>query len=79
MIRDATGVTPTLLPAPRPRATDAPPEAAPQRNPAMRLEPALNLVVVEFRAFDGTTSFSIPSPRELDAYRQQAGVPDPTR
>jgi hypothetical protein len=41
----------------------------PMFNPHMRIEAALNLVVLEFRDADGTVNRSIPSPREIDAYR----------
>jgi hypothetical protein len=74
MIRDAAGVTPTPLPAsPRNTAPSpapaAPPASPPVPNPRLRIEAALNLVVLEFRDGGGEVSLSIPSARELDAYR----------
>ncbi|MGG5808881.1 hypothetical protein [Falsiroseomonas sp. CW058] len=80
MIRDATGVTAALpVPAARqgaeaaqpatPPLPAAAPELAAQFNPALRLDPALNLVVIEFRGADGEVLRSIPSEREIAAYR----------
>jgi hypothetical protein len=75
------------------RAAPAPPgaaEAGPALsipNPSLRLDASLGLVVLEFRNADGT-SRTIPSERELKAYRnavpplpgaQQGGPPDPAK
>jgi hypothetical protein len=75
MIRDAAGVTALRAGQPTPRnpaaeagATPASP-AAPVPNPSLRIEPALNLVVLEFRDGTGEVARTIPSPREIDAYR----------
>jgi hypothetical protein len=52
-------------------------------NPSMRLDAALGLVVIEFRDSAGSVSTSIPSERQLQAYRQyersrsEAGQPGP--
>jgi hypothetical protein len=48
-------------------------------NPALRMDPELGLVVLEFRDARGEVSASIPTSRELDAYRQAArtGAPPP--
>jgi hypothetical protein len=85
MIRDATGVMPTPSQAPIRPAQATPPAATdggaaprvPLLNPRMRIDPALNLVVLEFRGHDGELSRSIPSPREIDAYR--SGEAEPAR
>ena len=49
----------------------APPvrRASPIPNPQMRLDPALGLVVIEFRDTSGAVTTSIPSQRQLSAYR----------
>lgn len=39
-------------------------------NPQLRLDPALGLVVIEFRDESGAITTSIPSQRQLDAYRR---------
>ncbi len=38
-------------------------------NPALRLDPTLGLVVIEFRDPSGSVTSSIPSQRQLQAYR----------
>ena len=43
--------------------------ASPNPNPQLRLDPALGLVVIEFRDASGTITTSIPSQRQLEAYR----------
>lgn len=52
-------------------ATHAPQaqSASPMPNPQLRLDPALGLVVIEFRDASGTVTTSIPSQRQLNAYR----------
>ena len=48
----------------------APPVASPPLpNPQLRIDPALSLVVIEFRDNGGEVALSIPSPKELQAYR----------
>ena len=50
-------------------------------NPQLRLDAALGLVVIEFRDESGTVTTSIPSQRQLDAYRmweQQHNAPPAT-
>lgn len=79
MIRDATGasaVTAAAQPRPTPAAQPggAPATTADEVlgvNPRLRIDPALNLVVIEFRDDTGEVRDSIPSPRELAAYREQ--------
>lgn len=75
MIRDAAGVIAIRpgQPAQRSAAPGPAPApvgpAVPVPNPAIRIEPALNLVVLEFRDGSGEVARTIPSPREIDAYR----------
>jgi hypothetical protein len=45
---------------------------SPIPNPSLRLDPALGLVVIEFRNHAGVVSRSIPSQRELEAYQKWA-------
>ncbi|WP_270936526.1 hypothetical protein [Falsiroseomonas oryzae] len=45
-------------------------------NPSLRLDAALNLVVIEFRDSAGEVMASIPSPRELSAYRVSGPTPE---
>ncbi|NGM21316.1 hypothetical protein G3576_14935 [Roseomonas stagni] len=53
-------------------APAAPAESAPAMpNPRLRIDPALSLVVIEFRDSVGEVSLSIPTPKELEAYRDQ--------
>jgi len=46
-------------------------------NPSLRLDPALGLVVMEFRDHAGRTA-TLPTERELAAYRTAGGRPEPT-
>jgi hypothetical protein len=43
-----------------------------QPNPSMQLDPALGLVVIEFRSASGAVTDSIPSERQLEAYQRWA-------
>lgn len=52
----------------------APPPAPATPNPSLRLDPALGLVVLEFRDHAGRTA-TLPTERELAAYRQAGGSP----
>jgi hypothetical protein len=54
-------------PAPAPDAAANP---SPIPNPTLRLDPALGLVVLEFRSASGTVTTSIPSQRQLQAYQR---------
>jgi hypothetical protein len=77
MIRDAAGVIPAAArPAPRqeprqPPAAEAARAAAqpPPLDPRLRVDAGLNMLVIEFRDAEGEVRASIPSPRELQAYR----------
>ena len=67
----------------RDTADKAPPAAIATAlpNPALRLDPALALVVIEFRDDSGVVRNSIPTQQQLAAYRSwdrsQVGVPPP--
>lgn len=63
--------------SPVPAAEVAPAPALP--NPALRIEPALGLVVLEFRDNAGEVAETIPTQRELEAYRSAArtSAPEP--
>ncbi len=66
----ATRATAQPAPAAAPAQDAAPARpSVPLLNPRMRIEPSLNLVVLEFRDAEGTLARSIPSPQEIDAYR----------
>ncbi len=45
----------------------------PAINPTAHVDPALNLVVLQFFDAKGDLEQSIPSQKQLDAYRQDAG------
>jgi len=45
----------------------------PAINPSEHVDPALNLVVLQFFDAQGDLEQSIPSQKQLDAYRQDAG------
>lgn len=55
----------------------SPPHATP--NPTLELDPALGLVVIQFRDANGAVTSSIPSQQQIDAYRlwQEAKVGPP--
>ena len=64
---------------PTPSPPDAPAAAAPTALPgppamSLRLDPALGLVVIEFRDQTGHVE-SLPTQRELDAYRRGGATP----
>ena len=61
-----------------PRSSDAAspqPQRSPIPNPTLRLDPALGLVVIEFRDESGNVATSIPSQRQLEAYRRSQESP----
>lgn len=60
-----------LLPRSQPAAAPAaaPPAPPPAPGTQIRIETSLQLVVVEFRKPDGEMRQSIPTPKEIDAYR----------
>lgn len=61
---DVKAETPASAPS-----SPAQPPAQPFVNPALRLDPALGLVVIEFRDRAGAITSSIPSERQIQAYR----------
>lgn len=67
--------TPTTTDAPkapptRPARVEPPTAAAkPYVNPSLRLDAELGLVVIEFRGEDGALTATIPSERQIQAYR----------
>jgi hypothetical protein len=63
--------TPTTDPAPAATSSAAGP---PLVNPGLHLDPALNLVVLQFFDSQGDVVQSIPSQKQLQAYKQDAGV-----
>jgi hypothetical protein len=85
MIRDAASTAPPA-PVQRPARVEAaraeagealrPAPQAPQINPKLRVDPGLNMVVIEFRGSDGEVERSIPSPREIKAYRTAGLEPE---
>ena len=58
-------------------ATPEPPAKPAQTytNPGLRLDPALGLVVIEFHDASGKLTSSIPSQRQIDAYRMHETTP----
>lgn len=68
------GPSPGAAGAAEPAATaPAPPGVSPPHrsfpNPTLRLDPALGIVVIEFRDSQGAVKSSIPTQHQLDAYR----------
>lgn len=60
-----------------PPANASPPQTGPPiLNPTLRLDPALGLVVIEFRDEGGHITTSIPSQRQIDAYRMWSEPPN---
>ena len=67
----------------------AAPSSVARANPSLRLDPALSVVVIEFRDESGAVRTSIPTQQQLDAYRSwdrghagaapQGGAPGPGR
>lgn len=55
--------------------TPAPKPAQPYTNPALRLDPALGLVVIEFHDGAGKLTSSIPNQHQIDAYRRHDKIP----
>lgn len=62
--------------APRPAEAEEPasPSRAPGPNPAARVDWALNIVVLQFVDGAGHETYSIPSRKQLQAYREQAAL-----
>jgi hypothetical protein len=68
----AGGWTEEAAPPPPPGA-GAPGGAPPVVNPSLHLDPALGLVVLEFRDEAGQVTGSIPSQRQIEAYHRASG------
>ncbi len=77
MVQPAASSPATYRPAPpvnagAPVVEPTPPvNLPPLPNPRLRIDPALSLVVIEFRDKGGEVELSIPTPKELQAYRDQ--------
>jgi hypothetical protein len=71
--------TPPAAPALPASAEPAKPPSPPAISPRLRIDPALHIVVMEFREAGGEVVHSLPTPRELAAYREGAatGAPGP--
>lgn len=81
MIRDVSSPA-QAMPAARAQPAPPPPPAPPAQeahalSPTFRVDAPLNMLVVEFRDSGGEVVHSIPSPRQLDAYRTGAEDPPP--
>ena len=71
LMKDALRPSSGSVGAERPTGA-APPAASPEvgpANPRMRIDRDLGMVVIEFRDSVGRVSMSLPTPRELEAYR----------
>jgi hypothetical protein len=66
---DAVGEARAASVPPLPRQDHAA-DPSPIPNPTLRLDPALGLVVIEFRDNSGAITTSIPSQRQLEAYQR---------
>lgn len=64
--------------AARPKAAEADAASA-WPNPSLRLDPALGIIVMEFRNKSGGVESTLPTRRELDAYRSAASRSHPDR
>ncbi len=75
----AVRTAPNALGTMRPAEAQPPPTAAPApevfANPALRLDASLGLVVIEFRDGAGAITHSIPSQRQMEAYRTHQETP----
>jgi hypothetical protein len=68
---------PCRAPAPPGEAVAIPAAGPALPNPALRLDPGLGIVVLEFRSAHGPRAETIPTRRELDAYRSAARAAAP--
>lgn len=57
----------------QPATTLSPPMMYP--NPSMHIDPELGMVVIEYHGADGKVTGSLPTARQLDAYRMTMQVP----
>jgi hypothetical protein len=79
-VSDALGGVKTIAVEASPSAEHTSPPS-PIPNPSLRIDPALGLVVIEFRNNSGAITTSIPSQRQLAAYQKwgmtRSGPPPP--
>ena len=68
--RSGSATAKTNAPVDAPPVTNSGPPAI---NPSLHVDPALNLVVLQFFDAQGDVEQSIPSQKQLAAYRQDAG------
>jgi hypothetical protein len=67
---------PKAAPFPAPQSGQPAPAGQPYINPSLHLDASLGLVVIEFRDHAGAITSSIPSQRQIEAYRMhQAALP----
>jgi hypothetical protein len=64
-----TTAEPKAAPFPSPHPSHPAPAGQPYTNPNLHLDASLGLVVIEFRDDAGAITSSIPSQRQIDAYR----------
>ncbi len=58
-------------------AAPAPAATSPMHpNPSFHIDPALNMVVIEFISARGQVTGSLPTPSQLDAYQRAGKVPN---
>ncbi len=60
-------------------AVAIPVQAAPSPmhpNPSYHIDPALNMVVIEFISARGQITSSLPTPQQLDAYQRTGAMPN---
>lgn len=72
----ASAAPPNVLPVPAELAPPRPAMTPMQPNPSYRIDPSLNMVVIEFIGDGGVVKSSLPTPRQLDAYQRSAARPD---
>ena len=68
VMRNAAAIA---APAPTPAAT-----SPMHPNPSFHIDPALNMVVIEFISARGQVTGSLPTPSQLDAYQRAGKVPN---
>ena len=64
-----TTAEPKAAPFPTPHISHPAPTSQPYTNPSLHLDASLGLVVIEFRDEAGAITSSIPSQRQIEAYR----------
>jgi hypothetical protein len=68
-LAEPTRMVPRAAPPVRHEAEAIPPQAPVTPNPRLRLDGTLGMVVIEFRDSVGDVANTIPSPRQIAAYR----------